>query len=648
MYRLRLMGGFLLAGPSGAAIPLSGKKNQALLAILALAAGRLVSRSALIGILWADRGEEQARSSLRQAFSALRRVFNDVGELPLVIEEESAAINPARLATDIAELSAGQAVRWGEFLDGLSLGDRAFQDWLLVERQALRRDYVDRLSTLLSQADQGRDPRRSLALAQDILKADPLYEPAHRAIMSAFAALGDRAKALRQFQICKDALAKDLGVAPEGRTLALYDEIAGGSVAPAEAAAPAMPPDAAVDSSKPSIAVLPFANMSGDPGQDFFCDGICESLTTGLARFSDLEVTARHSAFVYKGKSLPVQEVSRALGVRYILEGSVQRSGDQVRITAQLIDGASGTNLWADRYDRRLDDIFAVQDEVTETIVATLATTYGGRLRKAWQKQRAQTSTGTRQLSVFDLFMRALDALDQFDAEGNQRGRELLQQAVDLDPNYAKAHGKLAWTYLLEAIEGWGDDYEGSMAKARAASLKSLALDDGEAWGHWTLGTHHMYSGQHELAWTHYQRAMALNPNDADILMDSGWCLAYAGRAAEGMKMAHKALRLNPHYPEWYLECLIQICFDAHDYAQAIRFGTRLKIIETAVCNIYLAASQAALGEADKATGHVERLLALDPEASLKKWLSPALAPYLNPQDRAHLEKYLRIAGLRN
>lgn len=399
-----------------------------------------------------------------------------------------------------------------------------------------------------------------------------------------------------------------------------------------------------IPSEKPSIAVLPFLNMSGDPAQEYFADGLTEDLITGLSRFHDLFVIARHSSFAYKGKSPIIQEVSHELRVRYILEGSVQKSGDRIRITAQLIDGHNGTHLWAERYDRKLADVFDVQDEVTETIVGTLASGYGGRLRKAWTR-RAQ-AVGSESVQAFDYFTRGLEAVDHFTAEDNLRGRKHFEKAVKLDPSYAKARGKLAWTYILEAVENWGNDYEGAMAKGLEVASQSVDSDDSEPWAHWALGACYVYLGQHDKGISELERAAELNSNDADVLADLGLYLSYAGRAEEGRMHQLRAMRLNPHYPEYYLWQLGMINHDARRYEEAVTTLQRLRSIEPVLSLLYLAASHAALGNASEAQKVVQRVMVLDPEATVDKWTSSGMAPYKIDADRERFRENLLNAGL--
>jgi adenylate cyclase len=394
---------------------------------------------------------------------------------------------------------------------------------------------------------------------------------------------------------------------------------------------------------KPSIAVLPFDNMSGDPEQEYFSDGITENIITDLSRFRDLIVIARNSTFAFKGMGANIQDVSRELGARYILEGSVQRSTDRVRITAQLIDGHTGGHLWAERYDRQLEDIFAVQDDVTEMIVGTLASGYGGRLRKAWQRRTERKAT--KNFQAFDCFMRAMDTI-HFTKDDIRRAGELFEEAIRLDPNYAKAYAKLAWVHIIDAAYGWSEDYDGSMAKGLEFATKSLEADDSESWAHWALAGYYWNNGRHDLALSELDEAMELNPNDAEVLTDVGLCLSYAGRAEEGLESAHKAMRINAHSPEWFLMQLGQIYFDARQYEQAVTTLENLRSLETTLTRLYLAASHAALDQSSKAEEAIERVLELDPLATLEKWANVNLAPYADQKDLEHFRENLRKAGL--
>ncbi|ESY65258.1 hypothetical protein X742_23270 [Mesorhizobium sp. LNHC232B00] len=398
-------------------------------------------------------------------------------------------------------------------------------------------------------------------------------------------------------------------------------------------------------SDKPSIALLPFVNMSDDRQQDYFADGITENVITGLSRFRDLFVIASNSTFAYKGKATKIQDASRELGARYILEGSVQRSKDRVRVTAQLIDGKTGRHLWAERYDRGIDDIFAVQDDVTERIIGSLATAHGGRLLKAWQER--PELAGARNFQALDYFVRGMEAIDRNTKEGNQHARELFLKAGELDPKFGKAFAKVAWTHMMDVIDGFSENPESSLADALRYANLAIERDDADAWGHYALAGHYLFCGQYEPAIAAFHRAFDLNPNDADILMDYGYCLSCAGRTTEGLDAAQKALRLNPRYPEWYVQQLGQIYFDCRQYHEAVTALHSLMTIDTVYRWLYLAASHAALGNMTEAKMAVERIKQIDPSATIVSRTGHQRTPYKNPGDLEHLRENLRKAGLR-
>ena len=341
---------------------------------------------------------------------------------------------------------------------------------------------------------------------------------------------------------------------------------------------------------------------------------------------------------------MKIQDVSRELGVRYVLEGSVQRSSEGVRITAQLIDGATGQHLWTERYDRGVEDIFAVQDDVTEMIVGQLATAYGGRLRKAWQGRVEKT--GPQDFRAYDHHQRGMDIFNRFTKEDVERARECFHQAVALDPAYGKPYAKIAWTHLIDVQFGWSGNAEASMAIALEFATLALARDDDEAWGHWALAGYHMLCTRYDRALAEYKKALELNPNDADVLNDLGMCLSYAGRAEEGIEMVRKAMRLNPHYPEYWVMQFGPIYFDARQYEEAIATLESLRSLDTIGVQLYLAASHAALGHADQARRAVARVIEFDPQATIRRRTVVGMAPYKDPEDLEHLRESLRKAGL--
>jgi adenylate cyclase len=294
---------------------------------------------------------------------------------------------------------------------------------------------------------------------------------------------------------------------------------------------------------KPSIVVLPFVNMSEDPKQEYFSDGITEDLTADLSKISGFFVIARNSAFTYKGKAVKVQEVSREMGVRYVLEGSVRKAGEQVRVTAQLIDGPSGGHVWSERYDRPLTDIFAVQDEIVQQLVTTL------RVEVQAAEQERVRRIPTANLTAYDSLLRGVEYAGPFTKEAIAQARPMFEQAIALDPQYALAYALLSHTYYRES--SWNPDPQ-TRERALAVAQQAVALDDTLPEAHFWLGLAYQTKNQYEPAVAELERAVALDSNYADGYAGLGAVLINAGRPAEAIGWLEKAMRFHPRYPYWY------------------------------------------------------------------------------------------------
>ena len=314
---------------------------------------------------------------------------------------------------------------------------------------------------------------------------------------------------------------------------------------------------------KPSLVVLPFVNMSKDPEQEYFSDGITEDITSDLSRISSLFVIARNSAFTYKGKAVKVQDVSREMGVRYVLEGSVRKADNEVRITAQLIDATTGEQLWSERFDRPFKDIFALQDEIVQKIVTTL------RLQLTLQERGWIVRKRTENLEAYDAFLRGMEANSRFTKESNVQARQMFEKAVALDSQYAEAYRWLSATYWLEWNVRWSADPQ-TLERALALTQQALALDDSLPGAHSSLSFAYGQQQQFDQAVAEGERAIALDPNNADSYAFQANVLSWAGRPKEALRAVGQAMRLNPRYPPWYLFELGLAYRWTGQYAQAI------------------------------------------------------------------------------
>jgi TolB-like protein/DNA-binding winged helix-turn-helix (wHTH) protein len=297
---------------------------------------------------------------------------------------------------------------------------------------------------------------------------------------------------------------------------------------------------------KPSIVVLPFTNLSGDPEQDYFSDGITEELITTLARFPSLFVIARHSAFMYKGKAVKIEDVGKELGVRYVLEGSVRRAEQQVRINVRLVDVLTGDHLWVERYDRSFSDIFTLQDEIVQKIVTTL------KLQLTLEGQGHIVRKRTDSLEAYDYYLRGKESFQRFTKEGNLQARALWEKAIALDPQYAEAYSSLGWTYCAEWIWRWSQDPQ-TLEQALALAQQAVALDDSLPEAHEVLSWVYAQQQQYDQAIAEGERAIALDPNNADSYANQADVLNLMDRPEEALRMVEQAMRLNPRYPPVYL-----------------------------------------------------------------------------------------------
>lgn len=406
----------------------------------------------------------------------------------------------------------------------------------------------------------------------------------------------------------------------------------------------ALLPETTLESSqtKIAIAVLPFVNRSADPEQDYFADGITEDLITDLAKFPGLQVTARTSTATYKGRTVDVRKISEELGVEYLVEGSVEKSAGKVRVTAQLIDAASGGHIWAERYDRDLTDIFAIRDEIRTSIVGAI-TGQSGPLFMAEMERATRQSPDS--VKARDLYYQALSYWPQFSKEANAQARVLLERSIELDPDDAGAHALLAWTHFRDDWIGWGDDPAASRDLAMEAAEKAVALDNSDYRGHHALGAAFRLRGDFESAALQYDRAFELNPHDPDMLADWGEFLRDSGEVEKAIEQLKRAMALNPHYPDWYLGVLATAYFFSGQYEEAIRARSQIGYA-TKDTRARVAVSHVKLGRMDEARAEVEQILETDPGYSISEFLSWDVWESLDPQVVESYADALREAGL--
>ncbi len=499
-----------------------------------------------MALLWSDRGEDQARASLRQVLAGLRKDLGEEAMAALCITDDAVSLDPDRVVVENANPG-------DELLSGFHLHDPAFEEWLRDERLRLEEES-----------------------------------------------------------------------APGGQS------------------APPAHPD------YPSIAVLPFVNLSDDPAQEYFSDGITEDIITGLTRFRELFVIAWKTSLVANAEATDARQFGRLLGVAHIVEGSVRRSGNRVRVTAQLIEADSGHRVWADHYDRDLDDIIAVQDDISRIIVATLA----GRIEES--RYHRAIGKPVKDMASYDFLLRGRQCLNRGTKDDVLEARRHFRRAFELDPQSAAACANLAVSHLYEYESEWAERRAEALDTAYDLAQKAVALDraNSTAWN--TLAWTQLIRKQHELSRISIERAIALNPNDYHNLCLKGWCLALSGDLAECHACLTEALSVNPFAP---VECLLAMGiaeYRARHYEAAIQqFGkitgsAILKQSCLAACYAQLGRDGEARAAAAEALELVGSSVATQPEAEAERVRTylAAFFHFESPTDFEHLVDGLRKAGV--
>ncbi|QEX15196.1 adenylate cyclase [Hypericibacter terrae] len=650
---LCLLGGFQARLPSSRPLTIRSKRAQALLACLAVAPGNILTRDKVAGILWSYSDDGHARNSLRQSLTMLRHDLVAVEPFPIIAEGDRLVLDRAavdvdvwsfeRLAAsnDFEQLRKGADLYRGDFLDGIHLSDPAFEEWSAAERDRLRRlasDVFERLAARQIGGD-------AITAAQRLLALDTLREASHRVAMQAYAAQGEVDLALRQYKTCREILRRELGVEPDAETQDLYRRVRDTRSAQIDTKHSA--PFVSIASrelltdpaQKPAVALLPFVNMSTDPHLASFGDGLAEDIITELSRFHSLFIIARSSSFQYRDRAIDVNLMGQALKAQYILEGSVRTIGRSIRITVQLIDAATGNHLWAERYDRDIQDMAQVQDKLTAAIVAGVA----AQIRAAATEQARRKRTES--LAAYELLHLGLEYLNRAGSDDIVPARLLFQQAIEIDPNYAQAHAHLADTF---GESHWIDVYragsaEAGLDRALESAVKAVALDDSDAVCHCVLGANYLCAKSFDLARLELDRAIELNPNDPDLLVQRGALENFTGQPQAALDLFDRAERLNLRPPNWYRHHRGLALYGLGQYAEASAAFERMIVRPTYVVR-YLAASYAQSGRPAEARATAAAALNMEPGFNLRRYA--VVEPYRSGADLDHMMAGMRNAGL--
>jgi len=388
-----------------------------------------------------------------------------------------------------------------------------------------------------------------------------------------------------------------------------------------------------------TLAVLPLTNLSNDPEQEYFADGVSEDLIIGLSKNPHLSVISRNSTFAFKGKVVPVREIGRELGAQFILEGSVRKAGGRIRVTAELIGSESDRHLWAETYDRDLDDVFAVQDEVVSSIVHALGAIDGAIERSAQQHLAENSKTSP---TAYDCYLKAQRYYYRHGDSGFDEAEALYQKAIELDSEFARAYSALAFLHIQRFKKYLTVPFERVERTSRDLALRAVQLDRNDYLAHWVLGRLFSYLGKQARSLAEFNRALHINPNDANLLADFSDFLVYCGRTEEALKYCQRAIRLNPNCPDWYWWNLGFTQFHLGRYEEAL--GSLEQMTTPGPARRLLAATYAHLGRLDAACSEAQEFMKVTPSFSIREWAKTE--PYADPNELERYVSGLRKAGL--
>lgn len=583
---LRLDGPFEVFGPDGAALGNLSRRGRALLAYLASQPGHSAPRAVLMELLWSDRSRDQAGASLRQELSRLRRAIPEG-----VLDADRSDV---RLDPDQIRLAGGA----GPFLDGFDLASRGFEDWLRDARAERSAHLHDRQAALAEDLLAKGDAKAAERAALSALEAEPASETAMQILLRAAAHGADRAEALARFARFRAYLSERLGIDCLPETAALADALRA-SAAPRTAPDPPAAIAAPEDRGMPAIAILPFEEL-GSPDADMFADGVVEEITASLSRARDFHVIARQSTFALQHEPLSHAELGARLGADYLLEGTIRRAGERVRITTRLVLSRSGHVIWSDRQDERLDDLFDLQDRIASHVAGQISPN----LRSA-EIDRARAKP-PRDRNAYDLVLTAYPFFWSHRREDNLRALTLYGEALDCDPAYPLAMAMKAWCHAQQACYTWSKTPAEDRAQAqslarKAAALESqhaptlvaacaalsittvdqtlpksiieraLALDPNNAWGWLRSGWLHCLHNQPRIALDHFDRAEHLSPLDPflfNILFGRAKALAELDELARAVELVREGLNMAPGVT-WAYRMLAAYCAALGDRAGA-------------------------------------------------------------------------------
>lgn len=627
--KIKLFGALEVIGPDEAPILVPGSKQQALLACLALSPDFPPSRDRLIGLLWGDRFSDQARQSLRQGISKLRQLLVIDGQPALKTDNDRIGLDLNLVSIDLAEFqtlarennpvsdAAAVGMFQDTFLEGLFVREAAFEEWLSAERSRINELGFPVLQRLSAHQLKGGEQARSLETARRLLALDPLRESSHRLLMRILAQSGQRAAAIQQYQACSEILMRELEVEPDPETTRVLEEIKSPTPPAPEKAdtagdISAAQTDASQGSSKVTITTLPFQTIGGDDSLLPFVEGLNEDITSALTKYRWLDVIAQVPSMDSAPSVASFRQTALRQGVLYSVEGSVRQLGDDLRVTAQLVELESGKYVWVKRLDYTRAEFTAAFNELSETIAALVESEL---VAFEGNKARAISSDA---MGAWDCYHLGLSTQYEFSMEGNARAQALFRRAIDLDPGFAAAHARLSYAMVLSAIYFEADQNSGLLDDALELARTATRLDDQDAVARFALGRAHLAKGEYDRSIMELEQAIELNPGLAQAHCGLGDSLAYMGRSADAIPQFEEAVRLSPHDPHRWAFSMYGAL--AHIFSGEYEKAAEWALAAVRVPNSHFwsnAALVSALGHLDReveAKDALEELMSLKPD----------------------------------
>ena len=660
--RIRLFGDLEIFSPEGDQVRFSTRKSSLLFAALVLSGPKGQRRERLAEALWPGRAEAQARNSLRQALTEIRRNFPLDADEKVRVEGDKETI---AIITDPEDLDVksfekictlGDGKRFavaadlyrGDLVSAEAIPEAADEFIFQLYRsryQRMAQELAEKLSMIVQPMSAAETSCQ--ALAERFLVSDPTSESAHRALIRIHASRGHENAALRQFENCRTLLKKNLEVEPEAQTMALVRTLRSGQGPTFVPQAGLAKDFAQTDTSparlrdQPSVAVLPFDNL-GASDDEYFADGVVEEITAALSRIRDFFVIARQSAFTYKGRFVDVNEVGKELNVDYVVEGTLRRGGDRLRISVQLVEAASRTQLWSERYEGTLEDIFELQDRIAEQV--------SGAIRPAIRGAEIELSgrKPPTNLKAYDLVLRAYPHLWGRREGANKAAIRLLQDAITADPTYGRAHALLAWCHAANAAYLWSGNPENDLRAATSAVNAAGTLgDDPTALA--AAGAAISICGDQRRAASLIEQALELDPNSAWAWTRWGWIAIYTGAADRAKERFERAMSLSPMDPLAFnmkIGLAASVAMSGSP-DQAVEIARTLinSNPDVSILYRYLAAWSGMSGDLETARWAAQKLLAVQPDFTIKQYRAlPMFKDFPGWGDR--MAEGLRKAGL--